>query len=242
LRNIVISILKFFSYIVGKLLTAAIVLGLVVLAFFTALDTMSVNVMLKDAMAFRSGVILQYDKKMDETVMDRLFTSEYIQKSGLEQNAQSSDYVIEDFDERTDVTLTVIFPWQNEAQVKVRDVVDSIDYEYIGAGEASDEDINFTSGEYLLTVVRIDDKWKISDIQLLNEIVVEPAESASASPEASVSAGTDEGFAEDSIPPEETSSAGNEDATVSDEDATASDTAGASASPVESDSGPIDEG
>ena len=235
MRNIVVSILKFFSYIIGKLLTAAIVLGLLVLAFFTALDTMSVNVMLKDAMAFRAGVILQYDKKMDETVMDRLFTAEYIQKSTLNQNVQSGDYVIEDFDERTDVTLSVIFPWQNEAQVKVRDVVDSIDYEYIGAGEASDKDIKFTSGEYLLTVVRINDEWKISDIKLLNEVVVEPSESPSASPSANTS--PEEGTAEDSIPPEQTSSADNEDATVTDKTSES-----VQVSPEESGSGPIDEG
>ena len=194
---------KFLAYILSRLVLVVVVLGLLVLIFFTAYQTVMFNTVAKDAMAFRAQSILEHDQEYDDTVANRLFTQEFITQTKLNEDLVSADYVINRFEQQTDVNFTIVWPWQGEVKVEIRDVIEEIDYEYVGSDTGTVADLPITSGEYLVTMVKQDNHWKISNLELKNEIVVEEAEpSETPEPSEVVEDSEEEPDAEQSTDPE----------------------------------------
>ena len=70
--------LRFFAYIGGKILAVLLALAFIVFAFFTAVNTMNVQVMLKDAFTLRSSVMLKQSDNDDVELISKVFSEEYI--------------------------------------------------------------------------------------------------------------------------------------------------------------------
>ena len=83
-KKIAVDSKKFFSYILGKLLVVAVSIGLVIFAMFTALNSMDVFVMTKDAFAKRTSVILEPMDNDDTEMLDKLFTEDFLKETGLD--------------------------------------------------------------------------------------------------------------------------------------------------------------
>ena len=167
---------RFFSYILGKLLAVALAAGVVVLAFFTALATANVQVIVKDAFAKRASVLLNPIDNSDTELLDNIFTSEYLEESQLDTQQINKDYDITNYVQRTDVSLVIVLPWVTEVTVEVRDVVDGIvaDIASNAGSEYQAVDKFIENGVYQVTLVKQDDsKWLVSGLELVEPITSE---------------------------------------------------------------------
>ena len=164
---------RFFVYILGKLLAVALAAGLVVVAFFSALATTNVQVVIKDAFAKRASVILTPQDNDDTQLLDKIFTKEYLEESQLATQTVNKDYNISNYVQRTDPDFVVVLPWVTEIKVKVRDVVDGITAKIApnAGSEYHAVDKFIQNGIYEVTLVKQDgSKWLVSDVALVEEI------------------------------------------------------------------------
>ena len=163
---------KFVLYIVGKGIAAAIALGAIALGFFTAMNSMDVNVMAKDAFTKRASVILSPLDNDDTELLPKIFTEEYLLSSGLDTQRTNASYEITNYAQRTDVDFVIVWPWSTRVELEVRDVVESISANLVDSTSTAQLVDSFIgSGRYKVVLEKQEDgSWKISDIELLEEI------------------------------------------------------------------------
>ncbi len=163
---------RFLLYIFGKLLALALAAAFVVFAFFTALNSMNVYMVAKDAVTKRTSVILDPVDNKDSETLDTLFTEKFLMKSGLKTQTANASYLITNYDERADIAFAIVFPWQDSAEVQAKDMVQSI------KAKVSSSAIDFNpvssfidSGVYKIRAVKDEEgMWKIDDMELTEKL------------------------------------------------------------------------
>ncbi len=195
-KKFLIGIARFFLYILGKALIVAVAVVLVFFAFRTAENSSQVYFMAKDAFSLRTSVILTPLNNDDTDLLPGLFTEEYLRKSSLDTQTTNSSYTVTSYDQRTDVTITVIFAWQDHAKVQVKNVVQDISAKVSSSVlEVNEVDQFIESGIYSLYVVKDEDgSWKVEDIVLEEEITPE-----SVYPIPTVTGESDSGIIDESV-------------------------------------------
>ena len=109
--------------------------------------------------------------------MSSIYTEEYLQKSGLATQTTNASYKIKSYDERTDVKLSIVFPWQKVAKVKVSNTVRDISADIApGAIQVNEVDRFIESGEYTLTFIKEDGNWRVADVKLDEDTTIDQAE------------------------------------------------------------------
>lgn len=168
---------KFLLYILGKLLVVGLAVVVLIFAFSTVMQTSSIYILAKDAFAKRTSVILVPLENKDTAILDSIFTAEYLEKSGLATQTTNASYQIKSYDERTDVSIPIVFPWQKTAKVKVSNTVRDISADIApGVVNVNEVDRFIESGEYTLTFTKIDGSWKVSDLQLEEDTTIDQSE------------------------------------------------------------------
>ena len=117
---------KFAAYILGKLLAVLLSVLVIVLAFLIAMNTMNIRVTVKDAFTIRDSVMLIQTDNDNKELVDKVFSSNYIEKSGILNLSDNKAYNVTNYNQDTDVTFKLIWPWQTKATVTVSDVVDDV--------------------------------------------------------------------------------------------------------------------
>ena len=118
--------LKFFLYFFGKLIAAAIAVGLAWFAFMTAMNSSNIQVTVKDAFTKRASVILEPEDNSDTALLPKIFTREYLDRSKLDTQKDNRFYDVTLYSQRTDVEVKVVFPFAKKAEITVTDVVEDI--------------------------------------------------------------------------------------------------------------------
>ena len=168
---------KFLLYILGKLLVVGLAAIVTIFAFSTVMQTSSVYILAKDAFAKRTSVILVPLENKDTAILDSIFTEEYLEKSGLATQTINASYRVKSYDERTDVNISIVFPWQKTIKVKVANTVQDISADIApGVVNVNEVDRFIESGEYTLTFKKIDGNWKVSDLQLEKDTTIDQSE------------------------------------------------------------------
>lgn len=178
-----IKILKGILYVLSRIaIVGGILLGLVV-AYHTAVNTMTVNMVIKDAFAKRAQYILRpAEDGSDIAAMEKLFTEKAMERDeGIEtMKYRTSDYTINEFYERTEISPHVIWSWQNEASVQVTEIVLDISatsnapVDATGRRPAPDVP-EWDNGVYRVRVVKSaqTNGWMIDDISFISRVIAE---------------------------------------------------------------------
>lgn len=168
--------LKFFLYFFGKLFAAAVTLALVWFIFMTALNTSNIQIMVKDAFTKRASVILDPEDNPDKELISKIFTEDYLLKSGLNTQTDNRFYDVTLYSQRTDVELRIVFPYAKKAEITVTDVVEDIRANLVNEDhpEFKQKQSLMSSGVYKVSVIKTDQKvWLIDDIELVEEVIPE---------------------------------------------------------------------
>ncbi len=155
-------------FIASRLLALLLVLGLLSVTFYFAMNAMNIYIILKDGMATRAKVVM-----MDEPAssLDNYFFSSWIARDSLLQSAfhdtdpyQQSD--ITGIDHRVSLDWVWCWPWENTARATISESIPSID------GKSTEETgvPAWNSGKYSVILSRDNGNWKIRDITLLEWI------------------------------------------------------------------------
>lgn len=161
------STIKFFLYIFGKIIAAAAAIAVVFLAFLTALNTLSVSVMVKDAFTKRASAIMSPVDNDDVDILPKVFTEAYLVESGLGQKNGNENYKVNSYSQITNVELGIVLPWETSKTMYVEDVIGNVKASIINDAAVREDpkESLIDSGYYEVMLEKQEDgTWLVDDL------------------------------------------------------------------------------
>ncbi|MDL2237544.1 hypothetical protein LJC56_06915 [Christensenellaceae bacterium OttesenSCG-928-K19] len=207
-RDTGVKIAKGVLYVLLQIGVAVLIVLLIFLAYYTAENTMNVNMMVEDAFAYRAQAILRpaEDASAEMETLRKLFTNTALARDEVLHSTAYDDFTIVSYYEQADIEFHIVWPWDTRTKVTVTETVRDIMGDPIPEeGEELPEDKSlwpqpeeWENGVYEVSLVKDKDAeiWKISGFEFkeavdVSEMVPEPivaeeslaAESESPEPE-----------------------------------------------------------
>lgn len=176
--------LRLFWYILRIVLIAVSAFAVLIVAFFVAMDSSNVYVIVSDGMKARATNILI---PVQSTDLSKYFTENFIKSQPAAGSSDYSSFTITDFSYKLDVESLWCSPWRNTATVTVVESIPSVSYVKPqgdtgdGEGKKAPEPPPWQRARYKLKCVRSGEYWRIDSMQKLEDLEAEPT----ASPEPS---------------------------------------------------------
>jgi len=173
-------ILRFTWYIAWRALAVVFIFAAMFAAFFIAMDSANVYVVVTDGLAERADAILYSDDSIDLTPY---FDPAYLQQDNLLNGQTYLRYSVSDYVYHLKVESLWCQPWAGVARVTVEESIPTIDAvlkeqsEDAQARAAQETAPAWVRGRYVLTCRNIDDRWLITDMELTAVLEPEPTPS-----------------------------------------------------------------
>lgn len=108
-------------YIASRLILICLVLGIMVVTFYYAMNLTNIYVVLKDGMALRAQVVMMDE---DASELTKYFQQSFLQQDSallaVEQgNSPYKDYNVRGIDHRLNMEFTWVWPWDSTARVVI---------------------------------------------------------------------------------------------------------------------------
>lgn len=182
-----LRILKGVAYVALCALAVIIVILIVMLAYNTAIQTTVVNMIAKDAFARRAqAVLIPAGDYSDREALEKLFTPKAISEDEVLNSSYYNAYNISNYYEHADVEFKIVWPWENETEIKVTEIVLDIKGTVAEANEASENaeeaavarPISWENGVYLVKMKRdkVNDNWRIDKMELIEHVFMNEGE------------------------------------------------------------------
>lgn len=198
--------LRFVWYILRIVIVAASAFAILAAAFFIAMDSANVFVIVTDGMKARATSALLPSQSTD---LARFFTDSFLKNQPPVDTSKYAAFTITGIDYKLNVESLWCRPWQNTATVTVVESIPEMYYDIpMNAEEGKDIPVPppWQRARYKIQCVRTADAWRIDKIELVKALAPEPTPTpeptgyvtaspqptASASPAASVEAGSSE--------------------------------------------------
>ena len=182
---------RFFSFVASRLVIFSIVAALLILAFYLAMNTSNIYLLLNDGMTARASVILTR-KTADELV--NYFTNDFLLGDetlniGLSSASPYIDYSITDFKYNLSLEWVWAWPWENSATATIVERVPRITgkaldskQSLVKSGALSPSPPSWYGGRYTVKLVRQDGRWKIDQLTQTQLIIEEATPAPSSAP------------------------------------------------------------
>lgn len=177
----------------SRLLIITFCAALVTLAFYMALNTANIYILISDGMQERASMILTRESKTD---LDNYFRDEFLAEDealniALSENSPWIDYAITDYDYELHVQWMWTWPWEDKATATISETIDNITGRVVAESQSlvNDGIISATppawqGGEYTVTLFRSDGRWRIAGLtQTLIYIQETPIPQSTPTPE-----------------------------------------------------------
>ena len=168
---------RFFSYVARRLVIFTAVAALLILAFYLAMNTANIYLLLNDGMTARAAAVLTRE---DADELPNFFTNDFLLTDetlniGLSSASPYIDYNITDFEYSLTIEKLWAWPWDNYANCTVVERVPSITGKVISSrkSEVSERIPGWQGGRYDITLMKVGGRWKIVGMQQ-KTILVEP--------------------------------------------------------------------
>lgn len=172
---------RFLGFIASRIFFLTVLSALLVMAFYLAMNTANIWVLLDDGLDARAGVVLMRE---DELMLEKYFRAEFIAQDpvlqvGLSDTSPYQDYEIRGYDHRVRMVSVWAWPWENVARAEIVESIPAIDgtirssrreAALAAGGEARLSPPKWTTSRYRATLVRSAGQWKISNLQLLEQL------------------------------------------------------------------------
>lgn len=174
-------VLRFLWFFLTRLLICGLVVGLVALAFFAALDYMSIQTLVKDGLQVRAEVVI---KGEDPSLLSKVFSKSFLEQDTLLNSTAYQPFDVSSYDYKANIGLSLVLPWQSTVSLRVTEEVSDIEAEL--HSEPEDEEITdiavpyWDNGVYNLTLKRYEDSWRIVSMDLV-EMLPKPTPTAAPS-------------------------------------------------------------
>ena len=189
-------------YVLSRVAIVIVVIVVIIMAFYTAMHTMNVRMVAKDALTERAQVVLiPAGDGSEDAVLERLFTQNFLSTDPALTGDAYASFQIRNYYQRTDIATTIIWPWEDHVTLRVTDLVteisglplDSIaeDGTIISSEGQIQKPPAWDSGVYEVKMVKTgDNAWKVDSMKLVEVVEAQPTGTIAPeeSPETSASA------------------------------------------------------
>ena len=169
---------RFVWYLSTRLMALTVVLSILIVGFYYAMNVANMQVVLTDGMAKRARVVMM-DESPDELV--KFFLPTFLERDEallIERDGSSpyKDYNINGIDHRLSMSWMWCWPWEDRARADITETIPKIDGHIksnlrAAALEAGGEERlyppRWRSAKYRATLVKQDGQWLIQGLQLL---------------------------------------------------------------------------
>lgn len=162
-----VTTLRFLWYLFSRLILASLVVGIVVLSFFVAMDYMNVQVLVKDGLNLRADVVI---KGADPTPLTKVFSKNILENDILLKDLKYKPYIISSYEYDAKTDFSIILPWNDIVTMRVTEKVSKIRGElFVMAENASlgETPPEWDDAVYNITLMRYEDNWRITAIELV---------------------------------------------------------------------------
>ena len=187
------------NYFTRKWLIVMAVIIILLVIFVIAMQVMNGIVLTGEAMSARVNYVLAPSQD-DETTATQYFTQGYIDGRLKELKDVYEPYTVNNYVHTAKVKWAFAWPWSVTMTARVEENVRNLSGELVSAEdviEGADSELAETppaweNGVYKVTMVKVDGKWKVSNIKLISRAKSEkkekkatPSPQATATPETS---------------------------------------------------------
>lgn len=155
-------------FIASRLLALLLVLGVLSVTFYFAMNAMNIYIIIKDGMAKRAQVVM-----MDEpiTSLDNYFYSSWLSRDELLLSAQNhtdryENTSVTGFDHRISLQWVWCWPWESTARATITEKIPAID----GKASSPEGVPHWENAKYSIILSRTGGNWKIRDITLIERL------------------------------------------------------------------------
>lgn len=164
-------------YIAKNLLILSMVLGALIIAFYTAMNSANIMVLLKDGMNLRAQVIIMgaEPQPLLEYFQSDFLAADTTLRVGLTSDSPYSKYSVTGIDHRVSLEWMWCWPWDVKAHADFVESVPKIDGRILPAlrAEAEEKDPSsvyppaWRTAKYRATLNREGGRWKIESLKLV---------------------------------------------------------------------------
>ena len=168
---------RFVWYLASRLLLLTVLLGLIMVTFYYAMNATNIYVILKDGMAKRAQVIMMQE---DAKELNKFFQGAYLQRDenltlALESKSPYIYYNIRGIDHRLEMTWMWCWPWENSARVTFTETIPRIDGRVNAKnaeaarslyGDGYENPPKWQGATYSANLVKENNQWHIKSISV----------------------------------------------------------------------------
>jgi hypothetical protein len=172
---------RFVWWLVSRLLVVSVVLGLMVVTFYYAMNLSNIQIVLKDGMARRVQVVMGME---DMSELDKYFQGGFIERDAvlatvLQGTTPYRDYNVRGIDHRLEMGFAWIWPWDTSVRLEITERIPRIDGRAKGSraeelvargGENAVYPPAWQSARYRVVLIRENGQWKINSLSLLENL------------------------------------------------------------------------
>lgn len=182
-------------FLSSRLVIFTLVVGILVLVFYTCLNISNIYILLSDGMKARAQVMLTRE---DPEQLNNYFRAEFLTGDealnlALGPSSPYVDYEITDFEYKLSIESVWCWPWQDTASATIVERIPKITGKVVSSRSEAVEDGSLPStppiwqgGRYEITLYRSNGQWKVAGMRQ-TQIIVEPTPSPTPEPTAAPS-------------------------------------------------------
>lgn len=172
---------RFLSFIASRVFFLTVISALLIIAFYLAMNTANIWVLISDGLDARAGVVLMGEdaSELSKYFQDGFLAQDAVLQVGTSDASPYQDYEIRGYDHRVKMVSVWAWPWENVARAEIIESIPAIDgtirssrreAALAAGGEARLSPPTWTTCRYRVTLVRTAGRWKISNLQLLEQM------------------------------------------------------------------------
>ena len=171
---------RFIWFFASRLLIVCLALGMMLMAFYLAMNASNIYVIVKDGLAKRAQTVMM---AAPEDELSNYFTSSCLESdSALKTARQNASpyqlyYSITGFDHRVTLKSVWCWPWDVTATATVEERIPAIDgrlstsgHEWANELSLSNSPPAWTAGRYRVTLIQQNGHWKINMMTFLGTL------------------------------------------------------------------------
>lgn len=168
-------------YIASRLLVVCLVLGVMVVTFYYAMNATNIYVVLKDGMARRAQVVMMEE---DASELTKYFQPAFLERDAVllavqQGSSPYKDYDIRGIDHRLSMEFLWVWPWDETARVDITESIPRIDgrvkadkAEALVAEQGSSAIYppSWQGARYRAVLVKENGQWRIKSLTLIENL------------------------------------------------------------------------